>query len=318
MKWRNTLKASIAAAVAAAILGLAFAPYVYVELWPWTHPASRVGTDPVKLLHGGMFDDYFAVQDLRDGAFAIGEPRYYQGNYSYLIVGDRRALLLDAGSGTRDMRAVVAALTALPVTVIPSHLHFDHTGGLVGFERIALVDLPLLRSQVTDGRFTPTRWQFLGMFDDTRAPSFAVAEWLRPGAQIDLGGRTIVLLSTPGHTPESISLYDAAAQRLFTGDFIYPTTLYAFLPGASISRYRQTTQALLALLPPGATLWTAHCCRRHEDFSAPWLTVRDLRDLDRALARYDAGTLQGTGWFPRRYPVNDQMVIDVGLPWTTH
>jgi hydroxyacylglutathione hydrolase len=316
LAWRGVGLASVAAAALALISG-AFAPYVFAELWPWTHPSNPVSAGPVSLKHGRMVDDYFAVQDLGDGAFAIGEPRYYQANYSYLIVGTRRALLLDAGSGTRDLHKVVAALTPLPITVLPSHLHFDHTGGLRAFDHIALLDLPALRARVVDGRFTPGRWQFLGMFDGLPLPSFTVAEWIEPGARLDLGGRTITVLSTPGHTPESVSLLDGDAPRLFTGDFIYPSTLYAFLPGASLSAYQRTTQSLLALLPRQTVLWTAHCCRRDDEYSAPWLSIADLEDLDRALTNLRQGKLSGEGLFPRRYPVNEQMVIDVGFPWNT-
>ena len=49
------------------------------------------------------FDSYYVVADLGEGAYAIGEPRYGQCNFSYLIVGSRRALLFDTGPGIRDI-----------------------------------------------------------------------------------------------------------------------------------------------------------------------------------------------------------------------
>ncbi len=301
-----------------AILGIAalrFAPYLYAESWPLLNKPVAVSSDPVTLAKGQLFDDYFAVENLGEGVYAIGEPRYYQANYSYLIVGETRALLFDAGSGTRDMRPVVKSLTNLPVTILPSHLHYDHLAGVHASDRIALVDLPSTRAGVEDGRFRPGRYQFLGMFDGLAAPWVPVAEWIKPGTTIDLGGRSLRLLSTPGHTPHSVALHDPRGKRLFTGDFIYPTMLYAFLPGADLTGYRRTTRRLLEDLPSDTRLWTAHCCRRNEGYAAPWLTMADLADLDRALTKIDDGTLRYSGFYPRHYRINDQMDIGTRLPW---
>lgn len=309
---RGTVLISLAALVVTGVAALGFAPYLYVESWPYLNTPAAMSDAPARLVKGRMFDDYFAIQDLGDGVHAIGEPRYYQANYSYLIVGEKRALLFDAGSGTRDIRPVVKSLTNLPVTILPSHLHYDHFAGLHPSDRLALVDLASTRADVVGGRFSPGRYEFLGMFDELTRPSVPVAEWIKPGATIDLGGRTLRLLSTPGHTPQSVSLHDPQGRRLFTGDFIYPTMLYAFLPGADLGVYRRTADRLLLDLPPDTRLWAAHCCRRNEGYSAPWLGMNDLADLHRALQEIEAGERASTGFFPRRYHVNDQM--DIGTP----
>src|SRR5699024_2023251 len=97
--------------------------------------------------------------------FAIGEPRYYQQNYSYLILGESRAFLFDSGSGTRDINPVIKSLTNLPVTVMVSHLHFDHLGGIGPFKHIAMIDLPQTRADMHDGIFTPGRYEYSGLAD---------------------------------------------------------------------------------------------------------------------------------------------------------
>jgi glyoxylase-like metal-dependent hydrolase (beta-lactamase superfamily II) len=262
-----------------------------------------------------MVDDYFAVEDLGNGVIAIGEPRYYQQNYAYLILGEKRALLFDASSGTRDVSPVVASLTHLPLTVMVSHLHFDHLGGIAPFDHVAMIDLPQTRADVSGGLFTPTRYEYLGFFDGRKPPSIRVTEWIKPGATIDLGGRMLTVLSTPGHTPTSIALFDPAKKWLFIGDFVYPTTLYAFLPGASLSAYQATTQRLLRTLPADTILWTAHCCRTDGGIQAPWLDMTNLRDLDRALTGIRAWKAQPTGFYPWRYPVDSQMTLAAGFPW---
>ena len=93
-------------------------------------------------------DDYYVVADLGKNTFAIGEPRYGQCNFSYLIIGSARALLFDTGPGVRNIAPIVRQLTSLPVEALPSHLHFDHTGNLARFADVALPDLPALRPAI--------------------------------------------------------------------------------------------------------------------------------------------------------------------------
>jgi hydroxyacylglutathione hydrolase len=305
--------------VSALLLGVAFAgfyaPYVDSELARWLDPHSIVDPAPVKITKGEMVDDYFAVEDLGNRTFAIGEPRYYQQNYSYLIVGETRAVLFDSGSGTRDIGSVVGRLTKVPVTVIVSHLHFDHLGGIVPFAHVAMIDLPGTRADAAGPLFRPKRYEYLGLVDGRAAPSIRIGEWLKPGATIDLGGRSLQVFSAPGHTPTSVALFDAQNKRLFIGDFIYPTILYAFLPGASLSAYQATAKKLLEALPADTVLWTAHCCRKNEGVSAPWLSMGDLSDLDLALTAVRFGAAKSRGFYPRVYPVNGQMTLATGFSW---
>jgi glyoxylase-like metal-dependent hydrolase (beta-lactamase superfamily II) len=300
---------------AIAISGAVFAPYVFAELVSTIDPHTIVAARAPALARGQMIDDYWAVQRIDSRTYAIGEPRYYQGNYAYLILGDKRALLFDSGSGTRDIGHVVAGLTRLPVTVIPSHLHYDHLGGVAPFSSVAMIDLPETRADVVNGRFVPGRYEYLGFSDGRRPPSVTVTEWLKPGARIDLGGRIVEVIHTPGHTTSSVSLFDRAGRQLYSGDFLYPTTLYADFPGASLSAYEKTAAALLATLPPDTKVWTAHCCRVGEKPSAPWLTMADIRDLDRTLRDVEAGRAHATGFYPRLYPINRELTLATGFWW---
>ena len=312
---RNVLYGVVGALLGGLALAAWYAPYVRSELSPYTAHYDIVDPAPAKIAKGHMVDDYFAVEDVGDNVIAIGEPRYYQQNYAYLILGEKRALLFDATSGTRDVAPLVAKLTQLPLTVMVSHLHFDHLGGITPFHHIAMIDLPVTRARVQGGLFTPGRYEFSGLADHRVRPSFPVAEWFKPGDVIDLGGRKLTVLSTPGHTPSSVSLYDPAHRLLFTGDFIYPTTIYAFGVGSSMSEYHNTAQRLLASIPADTKLWTAHCCRADEGVAAPWLTMKDLKDLDNAFVKVKAGEETSTGFYPRRYPVSHEMTLATGFPW---
>jgi hydroxyacylglutathione hydrolase len=289
-------------------------PYIGAEYILRQHGAT-IAPRPSQPVSGHWFDDYFLVQPLDASTYAIGEPRYYQGNYSYLLIGTHRALLFDAGTGQRDMVPVVRSLTSLPVTVMPSHLHFDHVGALGRFEQTALLDLAPLRERMRNGRLSLRRYEFLGFADSLPAPDFAVNEWLAPDSTVDLGDRTVRVISSPGHTSTSAALYDSVRRQFFAGDFIYPGTLYAFLPDASRSAYLATTRKLLALLDPGTHVYAAHMADNPVTISAPELEVADLRALEETLVRLDAGQLRPAGYFPRIYAVRGAITFGTGYAW---
>jgi len=261
-------------------------------------------------------DDYYTVADLGHGDFAIGEPKYGQCNFAYLITGTERAILFDTGPGLHDIRAVAQKLTTRPITAIPSHLHFDHVGNLARFESVALPDLPPLRRQVHNGHFQLGLDQYLGFVEGFQRPEFTVTQWIRPGATIPLGDRDLTLISAPGHTPDSVVLLDAASHRLFAGDFIYPSSIYAQLPGANLHDYADSAHRLLATLDETAAIYSAHGCDRLPTVEVPTLTRSDLADLERALVTADtAGWFDGQGWYPRRFPVNERMSLLAKYPW---
>jgi hydroxyacylglutathione hydrolase len=257
-------------------------------------------------------DDYFTVQALDERTFAIGEPRYYQQVYSYLIEGSERAILFDAGPGHRDIRAIVESITDLPITFIPSHFHYDHTGNRVAFDRVAVVDLPYLRRRAPDDRLRLTFDEHLGVVEGIGAPTLEVDEWLAPGSLVSLGDRDLRVLYTPGHSEDSISLLDVDSGHLFTGDFIYPGPLFAFLANSGMGDYLQGAETVLENVPASARLFAAH---RTAPPGAPEMGIEDVRDLRRALLSIEEGSLEGSGFYPVVYPVNDRVELHADPSW---
>lgn len=251
-------------------------------------------------------DDYFIVQDIAENTIAIGEPRYPQQNFSYLISGDNRALLFDAGPGVRDIRSIAEGLTDKPITFLPSHLHYDHVGNDVTFDRIALLDVPATRERAIGNIFTSSDAQHLGFFEGKDSPTWEVSEWIAPDSVIDLGNRKLQVIYTPGHTDDSVSLYDEENKLIFSGDYLYPGPLYAFLPNSSMRDYLATAEPLADRLSPDVTFLGAH---RNGPPGLPALKFGDLRDLNQALQRIRDGELGGQGRWPQEFPINDRLTI---------
>jgi hydroxyacylglutathione hydrolase len=315
-----TRRIVVAATMAAAILvvSVVLAPRLYAELafqsnsLPFWPKPSISGNPLPGAATGSVIDGYWRVQLIAPDTYAIAEPQGEPDNVEYLLIGEKRALLIDAGATNRDIHAVLATLTQLPVTVIPTHLHYDHTNGLTHFSAIAMLDIPETRSRVRDNVFHLGRYQYLA---NTERPVFSVTEWVRPGAHLDLGGRQLKVLWTPGHTTSSVSIYDPAAKQLFTGDWIYPTTVYAFAPDSSLSTYEATVTRLLDTLPTDTIIYGGHCCRNDQPLMASWLDMNDLRDLQHAVANARSGSAAGLGLILRRFPVNSRMTLVTLYPF---
>ncbi|MGB9141882.1 MAG: MBL fold metallo-hydrolase [Aestuariivirga sp.] len=254
------------------------------------------------------FDGWFAIEDVSPGVYAIGEPRFHQINWNYLIAGRDRALLFDTGPGVRDISEVVKSLTDLPVTAMPSHMHFDHTGNLHRFENIAIADLPILRACERVGIFHAADDLFLGFYEGMTWNPVKVSTWLPIGTSIDLGGRKLDVIHTPGHSPDSVSLLDRQAEILFAADYVYPGSLYAQILGADLADYLKTAESLLPILDKEARLFCAHGKPdKQRQHRAPMLHCADIADLAEALRK-----LKKSGEQPEKWRVNERLSLLTG------
>jgi hydroxyacylglutathione hydrolase len=295
--------------------------YVYVErrelVMRWMLATSS-GEPPALLAasqegpQARWVDGYFTVELVAPRTFAIGEPRYLQQNYSYLIIGDERAVLFDAGPGLRDIRGLAESLTDRPIVFMPSHFHYDHVGNEVTFQEVAVVDLPYIRERARGDRLRLTTMEHLGGAEGFAAPTLQVDHWWKPGAEIGLGGRMLLLLYTPGHTTDSVSLWDRESAIVFSGDYLYPGDLYAFLPNSSMGDYQSTAQALLRELPEGTVFYGAH---RVAPPGPPQLGWQDLVDLQRGLGGIRDGTVAGEGVYPQAFVVSDNLTVLAEPRW---
>ena len=258
------------------------------------------------------YDDYFLVDQIDSQTFAIGEPRYYQQNFSYLILGTESAILFDAGPGLRDIRPVTNSLTDLPITFIPSHFHYDHIGNTITFENVAVIDLPYLRRRAESNSLKLTWAEHLGSSEGIAAPTLEIDEWLPINSSLDLGERVLQVLYTPGHTEDSVSLLDTKSGMIFSGDFIYPGALYAFLPTSNMGDYLVGAETLLENAKFDAELYGAH---RSSAPGLPLLATEDVLDLRAALIAIKNRELEGSGMFPRMYKVNERLDILAEPSW---
>ena len=214
-------------------------------------------------------EDWFEVYAVADGVFAIYEPGQFEEVISYLVLGDSRALLFDTGLGIGDISAVARSLTDLDIVVLNSHSHYDHIGGNHQFGDILGLDTPFTRSRARgSGRdavaeFLSPGWvwkEFPQGFDPETFESraYTITRTVEDGDVIDLGGRRVEVLVTPGHAPDSLCLLDRDNRLLFTGDTFYFAPLYTHLEGSDFGRYVESARRLATMADEVDVLLTAH------------------------------------------------------------
>jgi glyoxylase-like metal-dependent hydrolase (beta-lactamase superfamily II) len=204
-------------------------------------------------------DPWFEVYQVVPQVFAIYEPHQAEETISYLILGEKQALLFDTGMGISDIRKVTGELTHLPIIVLNSHTHDDHVGGNWQFETVFGMDTDFTRTNAKGSRQDAQDELGPGMicgelpqgFDSKAYATrpWKISRFLHDHDKVDLGGRTLEVISTPGHTPDAISLLDRAHGLLFTGDTYYPAPIWLFRPETSLDDYVASVKHLAALAP---------------------------------------------------------------------
>jgi len=183
---------------------------------------------------------WFKIYKLTENIYAIYEPSHFQEVISYLVIGKDKALLIDTGMGMADIKEVIDTLTKLPLVVVNTHSHFDHIGGNHLFSEVHILNhsaaLKRLENGLSREQVKPEMIE--GSIYPESPVGFNPKEYhiepcksvpIESGHVFDLGGMKIEVISTPGHSPDSIMLFCDEEKFIFTGDTFYPATLYAHL-----------------------------------------------------------------------------------------
>lgn len=145
---------------------------------------------------------------VEDGTFGyIGCPNMY-------VVRGKTTAIIDTGTGGKEeISAVLETVEkagAKPSAIVITHGHFDHQGGAKEISEI--LGIPVISETGT----------------------------------LDLGETKLEILPTPGHTEDSVCVFDPKTGQLFTGDTILGTETVEV---SDMKPYMDSLNQLLALNP---------------------------------------------------------------------
>eukprot|EP01105_Mastigella_eilhardi_P012705 TRINITY_DN2903_c0_g1_i1.p1 TRINITY_DN2903_c0_g1~~TRINITY_DN2903_c0_g1_i1.p1 ORF type:complete len:411 (-),score=122.61 TRINITY_DN2903_c0_g1_i1:69-1301(-) len=206
----------------------------------------------------------FVAERLSERVWKVVEDDPFgQYPFMYVVVGEDKVVLIDTGTGHGgDYRGFVTErmnTRRLPYLVVNTHIHFDHVGGNHQFIPDEVHDPPSLGICMGgNNRGFSQNMEINSLViahPGARLLPFEVNRWLADGELIYLDDShtdpqlALCVIYTPGHTPDSLSLYAPFDNRLFIGDFIYPfTVVHIDCLGGNASAYRQTLRKLCDFL----------------------------------------------------------------------
>ncbi|GAB2607389.1 hypothetical protein GCM10027168_45160 [Streptomyces capparidis] len=174
----------------------------------WIHgsPPDGPDTDPAVQVYAHDEDTFILRQS---------KAVHWEAPFLFLLVGSERALLVDTGATEspelfplrRTVDGLLADRGGLPLLVLHTHPHGDHVAGDGQF-----ADRPLTTVVPAE---RDAAWAFLGLDRDPDGTG-----------RLDLGGRVIEYLATPGHHRAAVTYHDPRTGFLLTGDTVYPGRLY--------------------------------------------------------------------------------------------
>ncbi|HXF67875.1 MAG TPA: MBL fold metallo-hydrolase [Burkholderiales bacterium] len=190
---------------------------------------------------------------------------------TYLVACERtrKALIIDPVRENVSRYLAFLAYRGLELdAIVDTHTHADHPTGAFQLR------------ELTGARLIMHR----------RAPAPAVSEHVEHGDEIAVGEARLKVLYTPGHTPDSISLY--TGDRVFTGDvlLIGGTGRADFAGGDAGEQYDSITRRLFALpdetlvLPAHDYRGNTHSTIGHERRHNPRIAGRSREEYVKLMA----------------------------------
>lgn len=158
----------------------------------------------------------------------------------FILVGKDKAAVIDSGVSGAGVVELIRTITDKELILVNTHGDGDHCAGTFEFSEISISREDYYNCGLKE-RFPDCRPVFIS-----------------EGNVIDLGGRTLEIIETPGHTKGSLSVLDRDNKALFSGDGVQTGNIFMFGQHRDTSVFESSLNKLIARKEEYEVIYPSH------------------------------------------------------------
>ena len=156
----------------------------------------------------------------------------------------------------KELTDFIQSNKLLPKCLLNTHCHLDHVFGNKKIAELYGLTLQIHQGEKQMLDYAPISGERWGLpFENYNGEIV----YLKEGEKVQIDGEELDILLTPGHSPASVSFYNAPAKMLIAGDVLFRSGIgRTDLPGGDYDTLISSIRNQLFTLPDDVTVYSGH------------------------------------------------------------